>query len=243
MLNGQLRLCGKMLKSNYLFDPAITTSCIDEKVGGYDQEIVIIAYLKAKYFSEEVTAEKTLQLKRDLQYMYEWGIFNKTLQPCIKYLYDRVCEGCTLNAAIQLVNWLPIHPDISHAVFEFGRWLTVISKWDLYHATDLFSQLVLYPLFLENEKEWETVLKCHCICGLPWRKNFVQQPVKVKYGSSNWIYDWKSTRVTYKNKNYYERVDERIQWVSVWLQLVMGGSFSLGDSPKQMLAMVANSLH
>jgi hypothetical protein len=241
--NQHLHLCGRVLDVNFLFDPESTAKCLTDTVGGYDQELVVIAFLEERYCRPSFTRENLSRLKQDIQYMYELGLVRGEVQPCIKYMRDRVNGGNSLPDIFQSICWMPLHPDISHAVFEYGRWLAVISKWNIHKSTDTLVQMTMMPILLETEQEWEVVNGCKRLCGQPWRKHSYCGPAKVQYGKFHWEWDWKSTHISYESKCYHERVDERIQWVSVWLLQMLTGTVSLRDSPKPLLAAVANSLH
>lgn len=239
-LNGQLHICGQVLDINFLFDVETTQRSIVDQVGGYDQELVIVKFLEQRYFKQNV-AQGLFTLKCDLQYMYQLSLFRKCVHPCMKYLHDRVCGGTTVMDIIRQVSWLPIHPDISHAVFEFGRWLNAISKWNIYKSTDILIQMMA-PLFVESASEWKVIEICKQLCGTPWRKHFVHGPVNVQYGHCSWEWDWKTTHVSFEGKIYFERIDERIQWLSVWQKKISTESNHMRESPKHLLAIVANAM-
>lgn len=241
--NEYLQLCGRVLDTYFLFDPVATAKCLTDTVGGYDQELVIVRFLEERYCRPAFTPENMSLLKRDIQYMYDLSLVRGDVHPCIKYIQDRVNGGTTLPDVIQSICWMPLHPDILHAVFEYGRWLAVLSKWNMHKSTDTLVQMTLMPILLDTEQEWNVVNRCKRLCGHPWRKHPYCGPAVVQYGKYHWEWDWKSTHVSYKGKCYHERVDERIQWTSIWLLQMTSGTVSLGESPKQLLAAVANSLH
>ena len=243
LVDGRLRLCGKVLHSNFLFEEETTAECVKEHMGGYDQEVVVVHFLKRCYFSSEGVNQGMQKLKNDVRYLYEVGIFRRNVDPCIKYLHDRLCRGNVLIDFIQWVGWMPIHPDLAHAIFEYGRWLAILSQGDVYKGTDTFVQMAMFPLYIDNEEEWSVVERCKRLCGQPWRRRAVMTCAEIRYGRSKWDWDWRSTQVRYCGKTYHERVDERVLWVSVWLLQIANGIFPLHEGPMHLLAVVANSLH
>ena len=237
-------LCGRALRRNVLFDEDTTSRCVAEKAGGYDQEVVVVSFLKRCYFFSEAAAELGLRrLRRDVRYLYEVGIFDRKVDPCIKYMYERVVCGPRLMDFVQLACWAPIHPDLAHAVFEFGRWLTVTSQGDPRKAADLLVDMVLRPLHLDSEREWQAVESCKRLCGLRWRRRAVAKAAAVEYGDSGWEWEWRTTLVTYRGKTFHERPDERLVWVAVWLLRLASGDIYSGDGPMQLLAVSAKFLH
>lgn len=237
-------LCGRALHATVVFDEEATARCVVKKVGGYDQEVVVVSFLKRCYFSGEGAVDLGMQrLQQDVRYLYEAGIFERKVDPCIKYLYERVIRGPVLPDFVRMACWAPVHPDLAHAVFEFGRWLSVSSQGDARKGADLFVEMVLRPLHLDCEKEWQAMQSCRRLCGLRWRRRAVAKVVAVKYGDSGWEWEWRTTLVAYRGNSFYERPDERLQWVAVWLLRVASGDVCLSDGPMQLLAIAAKFLH
>ena len=241
--SGRVQLCGRTLHSLYVFDEKSTSECLRDIEGGYDQEVVVVQFLRICYFSSTTPAEGLSRLTNDVRYLYEMGIWRRDLDPCMKYLHDRLCRGNVLNDCVQWMSWMPIHPDLAHAVFEYGRWLMAVSKGDSYKSMDAFVEMTLCSLYIESEKEWSVVERCRQLCGLPWRRRSVRNSVEVRYGQTKWHWDWRNTHLVYGGKTYHERLDERVLWVSVWLVHMANGIFSPRDGPMHLLAMVANAMH
>ena len=99
--------------------------------------------------------------------------------------------------------------------------------------------MLVKPLHLTTDIEWETVKKCREICNLQWHPRYNRE-VNMIYGNQKWTTDWNTTYVKKADGTcFQEKWEERLLWVSMWFALVSSGYFRFTDSPKLLLVRLA----
>lgn len=197
---------------------------------GYNEEFMMCTLLQMYY-------ENCMdRLVHDVNIAYSSLTAIGRLCHSIRYLHDRVCKSSRLPPFIELTMQLPYHYALQDIVLQLVHFVQRASSL---RKSDLLTHMLVKPLHLTTDIEWETVKKCREICNLQWHPRYNRE-VTMIYGNQKWTTDWNTTYVKKADGTcFQERWEERLTWVSMWFALVSSGYFRFTDSPKLLLVRLA----
>jgi len=211
----------------------IIQSSTDKEECGYHEERIVCHFLC------RLEDENKNHLLNDIEFVYDTCIHNGYLPTTIDYLYKSLYMGTRMPTIMNQYMNLPLHPEIRKSICHFGRYIITMSKLNALRASKFIDDFLSVTLLLSDEEEWNTVVQCREACGLSiWDKKKVNSVIPVKYGNNQWLSRWRTVDIRYQKKTYNERCDERIQWVSVWLRLIMANKMKLKDSPAHLISLL-----
>lgn len=201
---------------------------------GYHEERIMCLFLCKQ--------QSTLnELLNDIEFVYDFCILSGYLPTTIDYLYKRLYMGTRMPSLLSHYMSLPVHPEIRKSICHLGKFIIKMSRFNGVLANELVEKFLFEPIIVSDEEEWNTIVKCRESCGLSlWDKKKVNCVIPVKYGKYKWSFRWKTVQIRFEKKCYNERCDERIQWVSVWLRLVMGKEIELYKSPSHLIFLLCS---
>lgn len=203
---------------------------------GYHEERIVCLFLCM--LEQQSTFNELLN---DIEFIYDFCILSGYLPTTIDYLYKRLYMGTRMPSLISHYMSLPVHPEIRKSICHLGKFIIQISRFNGFLANELVEKFLSETIIVSDEEEWNTIVKCRESCGLSlWDKKKVNSVIPVKYGKHKWSFRWKTVQIRFHKKCYNERCDERIQWVSVWLRLVMGKKTELYKSPSHLICLLCN---
>lgn len=205
----------------------------DKEKCGYHEETIVC------YFLSGLQEDDHKQLLNDIEFLYDTCMHRGYIPSTLDYLYKRVCMGTRIPVIISKYMCLPIHPEIRKSICHFGMFLLSRSRFDAVKVNEFIENFLSVTIIVSDEKEWKTIVECRAACGLSaWDKKKLNSVIPVRYGNSEWTSRWQTVEIAYEKKAYKERCDERIQWVSVWLRLVMANKINLQESPAHLICLL-----
>jgi hypothetical protein len=216
-----------------LLQSASSSSSSPKDKCGYNEERLLCILLEEVY-CKDVGIE---QLIKDVEYLYDLSIHRGHIPSSISYLYNRLRKG--MPTQLSLVAHLPLHKEIRRSIHHLGQFVLRSCKNNAVSANQCVSKLSTTTIHLTSEEEWNTVVECRKTCGLLlWDKKRVNSIVPMRYASrTTWYWRWRNVAIRYQKRNYRERLDERIQWLAIWLRLIELGEIRMEDSPKHLICL------
>jgi hypothetical protein len=200
---------------------------------GYNEERLLCILLEDVY-CKEVGME---QLIKDVEYLYDLSVHRGHIPSSISFLYKRLRQG--LPTLLSLVAHLPLHQEICRSIHHLGQFVLRSCKNNAISANQCVSKLSTTTIHLTCEEEWNTVIECRKACGLSvWDKKRFNSIIPIRYANRVWSWRWQNVAIRYQKRNYHERLDERLQWVALWLRLIELGDIRMEDSPKHLICLL-----
>lgn len=201
---------------------------------GYQEERVVCHFLGRLEEDNNIN-----HLLNDIEFLYDFCIHKGYLPTTIEYLYKRLYMGTRMPIILSHYMGLPLHPEIRKSICHFGRFVINASRFNALRANEFIENVLSVTMIVSDEEEWNTITECREACGLKvWDKKKINRLIPVKYGNKQWSSRWRTVQIRFHKKCYNERCDERIQWVSVWLRLIMANKIMLKDSPKHLIYLL-----
>ena len=187
----------------------------------YDEEGTLDLFVKTNYLSVN-------ELYEDVKAVYECQLQMKSLTDAILSLKQHLLDTCVLHEYILMnITMLPVHPTITQCICQFGSFLSRQKR-----KSPLIDMLYK-PVDVSNEKEWKVVVHFRSLCGLHWvKKPPKSDRVEVHHGTCSWTFTWHSVATRHENTYFYERLDERLQWVALWFAYARRYPSIIQASPK-----------
>lgn len=191
----------------------------------YDEEAILTSFLTSQYSSLR-------DLCIDIQWIHEYQLHTKTLTDGILHLHNIIRDHFLFPDYIGLnICMVPCHYLLTRCMSEFA----ILSRKEPGILETLHKCIVI-----ENSSEIETVTRFRRLCGLQWlKKPPKSQEIQVNHGSTSWKFLWSCVMTRYQNHSYFERIDERLLWVSLWFALVSRDTSILTSSPKLLIMNMA----
>ena len=235
----QYRIVSSTHTGNYLWPKSLIslnllqTSTGNNKNIGYHEEKIVCLLIQKIY-----TDRKSLEL--DIEYIFDMSLHRGYLSSTVEYLYT--CHSCSLPNVIQLALSLPIEEEILKSIELFGLFILHRTKCNHSKADAILTKLLSVNICIKSKEEWETVMKCRKGIGIHvWDKKPTKDDVTVSFQDCMYKYKWKMVSLIFEKKTYFERSDERLQWISIWFRFVtLEPVLYLSSTPKHLLSLVSH---
>lgn len=233
----QHRIVSSTHAGNYLWPKSsipvnlLQTSIRNIECIGYHEEKCVCLLIQKIY-----TDRKSLEL--DIEYIFDMSLHRGYLSSAVEYLYTR--HSCSQPSVIHLALCLPIEEEILKSIELFGLFILHCTKCNLSKADAILTKLLSVNIHITSLEEWETVMKCRKGIGIHvWDKKPIKGDVAVSFQDCTYNYKWKMVSLIFDQKAYFERSDERLQWISIWFRFVtLDPVLYLSCAPKQLLSLL-----
>jgi hypothetical protein len=198
---------------------------------GYHEENIVCLLIQKIYMDR-----KSLEL--DIEYIFDMSLHKGYLSSTVEYLYTH--HSCSLPNVIQLALSLPLEEAILKSIELFGIFILHSTKCNLSKADGILTKLLSVNIRITSKEEWETIMKCRKGIGLHvWDKKPIKDDVTVSFQDCTYRYKWKMVSLIFDKKTYFERSDERLQWISIWFRFVtIDPVLYLNTAPKHLLSLI-----
>ena len=182
----------------------------------YDEEGMFEIFINKTYASIR-------ELYPDVCAAYRMQIDSGNLRPAIRFLHQKLLNLFSLNEVVVTCLSPDIPVALSACVYEFGSFVR--------QHPGLIE--LLYETIEVSSAELEKVEFYRSICGISkWTKKKRSRTCVLQH----WSFDWISVLILHNGCRYYERIDERLHWISVWLAYVRRNPhLVLQTTPRKMI--------